>query len=206
MWKYTLIFTIIKFKNARNVSLLNEIRIFTWVCFMNFMNTQSASFKWFENEFTQGQISAFGSIRKGRNLFRVYQAHGFTAQSGLCCVLKGLYHEGSKCFWSFEILKLNIQIWKICKPQHAWLHALTPYWVIMNQTITKRYSWLFDHLRNKVLNISDGLDTPGAFNWELMLCLLAVWVMVYFCVWKGVKSTGKVRGRRQSHGFECTRW
>uniref|UniRef100_A0A3Q3GS31 Transporter n=1 Tax=Labrus bergylta TaxID=56723 RepID=A0A3Q3GS31_9LABR len=30
------------------------------------------------------------------------------------------------------------------------------------------------------------------FNWELMLCLMAVWVMVYFCVWKGVKSTGKI--------------
>lgn len=51
---------------------------------------------------------------------------------------------------------------------------------------------VFLHLRNKVLNISDGLDQPGAMNWELTLCLLAVWVMVYFCVWKGVKSTGKV--------------
>uniref|UniRef100_A0AAR2ILI5 Transporter n=1 Tax=Pygocentrus nattereri TaxID=42514 RepID=A0AAR2ILI5_PYGNA len=47
-------------------------------------------------------------------------------------------------------------------------------------------------LRNKVLNISEGLDEPGALNWELILCLLAVWVMVYFCVWKGVKSTGKI--------------
>ena len=46
--------------------------------------------------------------------------------------------------------------------------------------------------RNKVLNISSGLDEPGHMNWELMLCLMAVWVMVYFCVWKGVKSTGKV--------------
>lgn len=46
--------------------------------------------------------------------------------------------------------------------------------------------------RNKVLNISSGLDEPGQFNWELMLCLMAVWVMVYFCVWKGVKSSGKV--------------
>jgi len=49
------------------------------------------------------------------------------------------------------------------------------------------------HFRNKVLNISDGLDQPGEINWEMVLCLMAVWVMVYFCVWKGVKSTGKVR-------------
>lgn len=46
--------------------------------------------------------------------------------------------------------------------------------------------------RNKVLNISSGLDDAGPINWELMLCLMAVWVLVYFCVWKGVKSTGKV--------------
>lgn len=34
---------------------------------------------------------------------------------------------------------------------------------------------------------------PGALNREVTLCLLACWVLVYFCVWKGVKSTGKVQ-------------
>uniref|UniRef100_A0AAQ4S2Z5 Transporter n=1 Tax=Gasterosteus aculeatus aculeatus TaxID=481459 RepID=A0AAQ4S2Z5_GASAC len=28
--------------------------------------------------------------------------------------------------------------------------------------------------------------------WDLALCLLAVWVICFFCIWKGVKSTGKV--------------
>ncbi|XP_012671141.1 sodium- and chloride-dependent creatine transporter 1 [Clupea harengus] len=51
---------------------------------------------------------------------------------------------------------------------------------------------IIEFWENKVLNISEGLDHPGEFNWELMLCLLAVWIMVYFCVWKGVKSTGKI--------------
>jgi solute carrier family 6 GABA transporter-like protein 6/8/11/12/13 len=47
--------------------------------------------------------------------------------------------------------------------------------------------------RNKVLRLSTGLEVPGALNWEVTLCLLACWVLVYFCVWKGVKSTGKVQ-------------
>lgn len=51
---------------------------------------------------------------------------------------------------------------------------------------------IIEFWENKVLNISEGLDHPGSMNWELMLCLVAVWVMVYFCVWKGVKSTGKI--------------
>ncbi|XP_031148953.1 sodium- and chloride-dependent creatine transporter 1 [Sander lucioperca] len=51
---------------------------------------------------------------------------------------------------------------------------------------------IIEFWENKVLNISSGLDETGEFNWELTLCLMAVWVMVYFCVWKGVKSTGKI--------------
>lgn len=34
---------------------------------------------------------------------------------------------------------------------------------------------------------------PGALNWEVTLCLQACWVLAYFCVCKGVKSTGKVQ-------------
>ncbi|CAG5927687.1 unnamed protein product [Menidia menidia] len=42
------------------------------------------------------------------------------------------------------------------------------------------------------MRISPGLDQMGSLNWDLALCLLLAWVMCYFCIWKGVKSTGKV--------------
>ncbi|XP_067110331.1 sodium- and chloride-dependent betaine transporter-like [Osmerus mordax] len=29
-------------------------------------------------------------------------------------------------------------------------------------------------------------------NWDIALCLLLAWVLCYFCIWKGIKSTGKV--------------
>uniref|UniRef100_A0A8C5A7F6 Transporter n=1 Tax=Gadus morhua TaxID=8049 RepID=A0A8C5A7F6_GADMO len=32
----------------------------------------------------------------------------------------------------------------------------------------------------------------GSIRWELVLCALVVWVACYFCIWKGVRSTGKV--------------
>ncbi|XP_061668127.1 sodium- and chloride-dependent creatine transporter 1-like isoform X1 [Syngnathoides biaculeatus] len=44
----------------------------------------------------------------------------------------------------------------------------------------------------KVLHLSGGLDEIGDINWHVALCLVATWVIVYFCIWKGVKSTGKV--------------
>lgn len=47
--------------------------------------------------------------------------------------------------------------------------------------------------RRKVLRLSGGLDEPGDISYELVLCLIATWIIVYFCMWKGVKSTGKVK-------------
>ncbi|XP_043943546.1 sodium- and chloride-dependent GABA transporter 2-like [Protopterus annectens] len=45
---------------------------------------------------------------------------------------------------------------------------------------------------HRALRISSGIEHLGTLRWELVLCLLLSWVVVYFCIWKGVKSTGKV--------------
>ena len=45
---------------------------------------------------------------------------------------------------------------------------------------------------NRVLGLSKGIEYPGPPQWELVGCLILSWVCVYFCVWKGVKSSGKV--------------
>ncbi|XP_032730798.1 sodium- and chloride-dependent betaine transporter isoform X8 [Lontra canadensis] len=44
----------------------------------------------------------------------------------------------------------------------------------------------------RVLGITSGIHDLGALRWELALCLLLAWVICYFCIWKGVKTTGKV--------------
>ncbi|KAJ8393998.1 hypothetical protein AAFF_G00055310 [Aldrovandia affinis] len=44
----------------------------------------------------------------------------------------------------------------------------------------------------RALRISSGIDNIGVLHWDLAICLLIAWVMCYFCIWKGVKSTGKV--------------
>ncbi|XP_062852549.1 sodium- and chloride-dependent GABA transporter 2-like [Trichomycterus rosablanca] len=35
-------------------------------------------------------------------------------------------------------------------------------------------------------------DFMGPPHYDLTLCLLLVWIICYFCIWKGVKTTGKV--------------
>lgn len=46
-----------------------------------------------------------------------------------------------------------------------------------------------------MLRLSGGLDEPGDISYEMVLCLIVTWIIVYFCIWKGVKSTGKVSSR-----------
>ncbi|GAA6090166.1 sodium- and chloride-dependent GABA transporter 2-like isoform X1 [Tachysurus ichikawai] len=44
----------------------------------------------------------------------------------------------------------------------------------------------------RVLNLTGNVHELGSIRWELAACLLLSWIICYFCVWKGVKSTGKV--------------
>jgi hypothetical protein len=39
---------------------------------------------------------------------------------------------------------------------------------------------------------SRGLEDIGSIKWEIALCLFFVFVTVYFALWKGIKSAGKV--------------
>ena len=45
---------------------------------------------------------------------------------------------------------------------------------------------------------STNIGNIGEVQWHLALCLLAGWVLVYVCIIKGVKSSGKVSRRKHS--------
>lgn len=42
------------------------------------------------------------------------------------------------------------------------------------------------------LHKSSGLKNVGGLRWQLMLCLFLIFTIVYFSLWKGVKTSGKV--------------
>ncbi|CAH2073969.1 unnamed protein product, partial [Iphiclides podalirius] len=56
-----------------------------------------------------------------------------------------------------------------------------------SQTPTEQF------FEKKVLNMSDGIEFPGGMRWELAACLVCAWVLVYFALWKSIKSSAKVR-------------
>ncbi|KAH3880541.1 sodium-dependent proline transporter-like isoform X2 [Dreissena polymorpha] len=45
---------------------------------------------------------------------------------------------------------------------------------------------------NVALDLSPGIGTFGQPKWYLALCLLVAWIVVFLCLIKGIKSTGKV--------------
>lgn len=46
--------------------------------------------------------------------------------------------------------------------------------------------------RLNVLELTEGVEHPGYIRWQLLLCLLGAWTVVFLCLIKGIKSSGKV--------------
>lgn len=84
--------------------------------------------------------------------------------------------QTGKSLWKGFTL-YSLQVW-------TWFHSLTRFneWLLL---------FFFPH-RNRVLRMSDD-QSLGKVHWDLALCLLFAWVICYFCIWKGIKTTGKAR-------------
>ncbi|XP_077385387.1 sodium- and chloride-dependent GABA transporter 2-like [Festucalex cinctus] len=48
-----------------------------------------------------------------------------------------------------------------------------------------------EYWERKILGLSSGIEHVGNIRWDLALCLLLSWILCAFCIWNGVKTTGK---------------
>lgn len=53
-----------------------------------------------------------------------------------------------------------------------------------------------------MLNISDGIGNLGEVHLPILGCLAISWVVVFLCLFRGVKSSGKVFAHTHTHA--CT--
>ncbi|XP_071808873.1 sodium- and chloride-dependent GABA transporter 1-like [Asterias amurensis] len=44
----------------------------------------------------------------------------------------------------------------------------------------------------RVLSVSSGLSDVGRIRWELVACVALAWILTFLCIWRGVKTTGKI--------------
>uniref|UniRef100_A0A8K9XH20 Transporter n=1 Tax=Oncorhynchus mykiss TaxID=8022 RepID=A0A8K9XH20_ONCMY len=57
--------------------------------------------------------------------------------------------------------------------------------LMLAANITNFTSPVTEFWERNVLSISSGIDEIGEVKWDLALCLLGVWVICFFCIWKG---------------------
>lgn len=58
--------------------------------------------------------------------------------------------------------------------------------------IPLRKSSALEYWKLQVLNESNGISNMGPIQWKLCLCYLFSWIVVFLCMIKGIKSSGKV--------------
>ncbi|XP_077396251.1 sodium- and chloride-dependent GABA transporter 2-like [Festucalex cinctus] len=134
------------------------------------------------------------------------QEGGITCWRKLCPLAEGVGYGGQlillySCMtyiiilaWTlfYLLFSFNYQLpWSTC--DNYWNTVDCVNVAIKNYTNhTKATSAATEFWERRVLKISGGIEEIGSIRWEVLLCLLANWVICYFCIWKGVKSTGKV--------------
>ncbi|ELU10824.1 hypothetical protein CAPTEDRAFT_115534 [Capitella teleta] len=81
-------------------------------------------------------------------------------------------------------------IWvnQTCYNQTYWKYANITYvcYLIMSSMY-----WLLG-FRKGMLGLSAGIEETGEMKWELVVAFLAGWILIFICVIKGIKSSGKV--------------
>ncbi|XP_056334966.1 sodium- and chloride-dependent GABA transporter 2-like [Danio aesculapii] len=135
---------------------------------------------------------------------------GITSWNHLCPLAEGIGYAGQLVLLYSNMYYIIILAWALFyliysfSPQLPWASCdniwntdncvklaaknLTLNWTVLtNSTPAAIEFW-----ERRVLSLSGGIEEVGKINWEILLCLIAVWIICYFCIWKGVKSTGKV--------------
>ncbi|XP_062854848.1 solute carrier family 6 member 6a [Trichomycterus rosablanca] len=148
-------------------------------------------------EVALGQFTSEGGITCWEKLCPIFTGIGYA--SIVIVSLLNIYYIVILAWGLYYLLQCFQRELPWARCSHSWN---TPNCV--EDTVRKnRTLWLSANATNftspvtefwerNVLSLSSGIDEAGELKWDLALCLLAVWVVCFFCIWKGVKTTGKV--------------
>uniref|UniRef100_A0A8C2J8K7 Transporter n=1 Tax=Cyprinus carpio TaxID=7962 RepID=A0A8C2J8K7_CYPCA len=138
-----------------------------------------------------GQYTSLGGVSAWMKICPLFAGLGFASQM---MILHSCVYYIVILAWAFFYLCSSFQMrlpWSHCN--NTWntdscrgfdRHNMSD----LSENATSPVIEFWEH---EVLGLSASVDRLGSVNWRLALCLLLVWTVCYFCVWKGVKSTGK---------------
>ncbi|XP_054480043.1 sodium- and chloride-dependent GABA transporter 2-like isoform X1 [Anoplopoma fimbria] len=147
-------------------------------------------------ETSLGQYTSLGGVSAWRMICPLFGGLGYASQ---VMILHGCVYYIIILAWALFYLSYSFQAelpWSHCN--NTWNTEACFLFDRQNQTVNgsslpeNATSPVIEFWEREVLRLSSNLDELGPISWKLALCLAVVWLVCYFCVWKGVKSTGKV--------------
>ncbi|XP_033993486.1 LOW QUALITY PROTEIN: sodium- and chloride-dependent GABA transporter 2-like [Trematomus bernacchii] len=145
-------------------------------------------------EVSLGQLTAQGGITCWRKICPIFGGLGYGSQVTL---LYSVVHYIVILAWAFLYLFSSFHTvlpWASCN--NTWntdncidcgQNDSVYRHINENTTSSVKEFW-----QRRVLGLSGGIEEMGSIRWDLAGCLLLSWIICYFCIWKGIKATGKV--------------
>ncbi|XP_056156735.1 sodium- and chloride-dependent GABA transporter 2-like [Lampris incognitus] len=141
-----------------------------------------------------GQYTSQGGITCWRKVCPLFEGMGYASQ---IIIFYGSISYIVILAWAFLYLFSSFSgelPWANCN--NKWntdaCVVINNYTTTVNWTLpSNTTSSVIEFWQRRVLHISKGIESLGDVQWDLSLCLLLSWSICYFCVWKGVRSTGK---------------
>lgn len=117
---------------------------------------------------------------------------GVGIASVVVCFLVSLYYNVIIAWCVFYFFKSfqNPLPWSECPLEPVPLGNVTTMKPVLEcaQTSPTKYFWY-----RTTLQISTGIEDSGGINWKLCACLVGTWILIWLCMMKGRRITGKVR-------------
>ncbi|XP_054611802.1 sodium- and chloride-dependent GABA transporter 2-like [Dunckerocampus dactyliophorus] len=145
-------------------------------------------------ETAMGQYTNQGGITCWRKICPLFQGIGYASH---LIIAFGATSYIIIIAWAFFYLFSSLRAdlpWATCT--HEWNTDSCIDTSLSNQSLSMadRHNStqpVVEFWQRRVLKISGGIEEVGSLRWELVMCLILTWIICYFCVWKGIKSTGK---------------
>jgi len=171
-------------------------------------------FPLFIMEFALGQRMKQSAVRVWTNVHPVFFGVGISCMLVSFAMVSYYIVVITWCLYYFFVSFTSSLPWQVqyCEKDKEFKNITDTYqmWANKNQSVTEIYN-MTQSLKFAVDNFADCcvrdppqyywytnalqatsvIEDAGEMNWKLFGCLVAAWVVVYFCVLKGVKSSGK---------------
>ncbi|XP_041804536.1 sodium- and chloride-dependent GABA transporter 2-like [Chelmon rostratus] len=145
-------------------------------------------------EVSLGQLTGQGGITCWRKICPLFEGLGYSNQ--MIMVYSSMYYIVILA-WSFRYLFSSFHTvlpWTSCN--NTWnTENCTDYgqnYSLNGHINENAASSVSEFWQRRVLCLSGGIEELGSIRWDLAGCLLLSWIICYFCIWKGVKTSGKV--------------